>query len=67
MANIEDWYGRNSIGWGESYDSSWFGNTNEPNSWGIIYPFNADGSLILADTNLISADTTQYKADATQF
>jgi len=67
MANIEDWYGRNSIGWGESYDSSWFGNANEANSWGIIYPFNADSSLILADTNLISADTTQYKADATQF
>ena len=67
MANIEDWYGRNSIGWGESYDSSWFGNANEANSWVIIYPFNADGSLILADTNLISADTTQYKADATQF
>tara|TARA_S200002703_G_scaffold120772_1_gene106602 strand:+ start:40 stop:243 length:204 start_codon:yes stop_codon:yes gene_type:complete len=67
MANIEDWYGRNSIGWGESYDSSWFGNVNETNSWGIIYPFNVDGSFILADTNLINADSTQYKADATQF
>lgn len=68
MANIEDWYGRNSIGWGEIYDSSWFGNVNETTtSWGILYPFNADGSSLLADTNLISADTTEYKADATQF
>lgn len=67
MANIEDWYGRNSIGWGETYDVSWAGNVNEANSWGIIYPFNFDGSFLKADTNLISADSTQYKADATQF
>ena len=29
MANIEDWYGRNNIGWGETYDISWAGNVNE--------------------------------------
>ena len=33
MANIEDWYGRNSIGWGDTYDNSWFGNVNETNYW----------------------------------
>lgn len=67
MANIEDWYGRNNISWGETYDVSWAGNVNEANSWGIIYPFNFDGSFLKADSNLISADSTQYKADATQF
>lgn len=67
MANIEDWYGRNSISWGKTYEVSWAGNVNEANSWGIIYPFNFDGGFLNADTNLISADSTQYKADATQF
>lgn len=67
MANIEDWYGRNSIGWGDTYDNSWAGNVNEANSWGIIYPFNFEGSLLLADTTLIKADNTSIKADATQF
>ena len=67
MANIEDWYGRNSIGWGDTYDNSWWGNVNETNNWVIIYPFNAEGSLLLADTNLINADTTIYKADATEY
>jgi len=67
MANIEDWYGRNNIGWGKTYEVSWAGNVNETNNWGLIYPFNFEGGLLLADSNLINADTTQYKADATQF
>lgn len=67
MANIEDWYGRNSIDWGEVYDDVWAGNVNEANGWGIIYPFNFDGSFLFADTTLVSADNTSIKADATQF
>ena len=67
MANIEDWYGRNNIGWGKTYEACWAGNVNESNSWGIIYPFNFDGSLLNSDTNLISSDSIQYRADATQF
>lgn len=67
MAQTKDWYGRNSIGWGETYDVSWAGNVNETNSWGLIYPFNFDGSVLNADTDLISADSAQYSADATQF
>jgi len=55
------------MGFGAIYALSWFGNTNEANSWGIIYPFDADGSFLKVDTNKIKADTTQYKADATQF
>jgi len=67
MANIEDWYGRNNISWGEVYDDVWAGNVNEANNWGIIYPFNFDGSLLTADTTLVFADNTNIKADATQF
>lgn len=67
MANIEDWQGRNTIGWGDTYDNSWWGNVNELNSWGIIYPFNAGGSVFSSDSTLINADTNIYTADATQF
>lgn len=67
MANIDDWYGRNNINWGENYDDCWAGNVNEANFWGIIYPFNFDGSLLTADTMYITADNTYITADATQF
>ena len=67
MANIEDWYGRNNIGWGETYDISWAGNVNEANFWGYIYPFNFDGSFFNVDTTLITADSTEHNADQTQF
>ena len=65
--SIVNWYGRNNIYWGEVYDDVWAGNVNEANSWGIIYPFNFDGSLLFADTTLVTADNTSIKADATQF
>jgi hypothetical protein len=55
------------MSWGSIYPLSWFGNTNEANGWGIIYPFDADGSLLTSDTTLILADTTIIKADATEF
>ena len=61
-----DWF-LNLIGWGDSYEVSWWGNVNEPNGWGIIYPFNADGSNFRVDTNLISADNNQYTSDKTQY
>ena len=40
----------NSINWGVSYQSSWWGNTDEPNYWGIVYPTDADGSFLRVDT-----------------
>lgn len=55
------------MNWGSIYTVSWFGNVNEANGWGSVYPFDADGSLLTADTTLILADTTQYKADATGY
>ena len=67
MANIEDWYGRNNIGWGKTYEISWAGNVNEANFWGYINPFNFDGSFFTADTTLITADSTEHNADQTQF
>ena len=67
MANIEDWYGRNGISWGKSYEISWAGNVNEANKWGIIYPFNFEGGVFTADSTLIKTDTTQYRTDQTQF
>jgi len=63
MATINDWYGENNIGWGKSYSESWWGSVNEINSWGIIYPATAEGSIIYADTTLFTADMTSYTAD----
>jgi len=57
----------NTIGWGSIYAVSWFGNVNEANYWGIVYPFDADGSFLRVDTTDITSDTTLYKADATQY
>jgi hypothetical protein len=52
---------------GNIYCISWWGNVNEANGWGIVYPTCAPGSYLTADTTLILADTTQYKADATEY
>ena len=57
----------NLINWGIIYLSSWWGNVNEPNGWGSIYPFDADGSNLTADTILVLADTTQLTADQTTY
>ena len=55
------------MAYGNIYEDSWWGNTNEANGWGIIYPFNADASNFRADTTLVSADTTLYTADQTEY
>lgn len=55
------------MSWGSIYSVSWWGNANEPNGWGIVYPTNAGGSLLTADTTNIKADTATIKADATEF
>ena len=57
----------NNISWGKIYESSWWGNVNEVNKWGIAYPSDADGSNFRADTTLVLADTNQYTADQTQY
>jgi hypothetical protein len=57
----------NSRGWGESYLESWFGSVNESDGWGIIYPFDADGSYLRADTTLVLADTTTNTSGQTQY
>lgn len=54
------------MGWGAIYSSSWWGNANESNSWGIVYPLTAGGSYLTADITSILADTTLTKADATE-
>lgn len=50
---------------GSIYSVSFWGNTNEANGWGSIYPFDADGSVFSADTTKILSDTTLFKADQT--
>ena len=55
------------MSFGSIYSISWFGNANAANGWGSIYPFNSDGSFLLADTTLIKADTTQFKTDANEY
>jgi hypothetical protein len=55
------------MGYGSIYPLSWWGNANEANGWGIVYPTNAGGSLLTADNTSLKADTTTIKADATEF
>tara|TARA_R100001015_G_C4630724_1_gene192614 strand:- start:2110 stop:2316 length:207 start_codon:yes stop_codon:yes gene_type:complete len=66
-APITDWYGRNDIGWGQTYEVCYAGNVNEANYWGYIYPFNFDGSVFTSDSSLIKADNSRNTADQTQF
>jgi len=64
---ITDWYGRNDISWGKTYEVSHAGNVNEANYWGYIYPFNYDGSSFDVSSSAVSADNSVYTADQTQF
>lgn len=57
----------NIINWGQIYESSWFGNTNEANGWGSDYPFDADGSYLRADTTLQTSDNSILTADKTLY
>jgi len=63
MATINEWYGENNINWGKSYSQSWWGSVNEANSWGILYPGTAEGSIIYADTTSYTADATGITSD----
>lgn len=54
------------MGWGAIYPESWWGNANESNGWGFVYPLTAGGSYLTADTIIYSADTTSIKSDATE-
>ncbi|OUX82249.1 MAG: hypothetical protein CBC03_17370 [Pseudoalteromonas sp. TMED43] len=65
--SIIDWYGRNNIGWGETYEIVHAGNVNEANYWGYIYPFNFDGSVFAIDSSIVKADNTKYTTDQTKF
>ena len=49
----------------EYVQETWWGNVNEENGWGSIYPFDADGSFFRADTTLVLVDSTLYTADKT--
>ena len=53
------------MNFGEIYPVSWWGDTNAANGWGIIYPFNADGSAFTTDSTLFTTDTTLYTTDKT--
>ena len=55
------------VGYGAIYSVSFWGNANEANGWGIVYPVTAGGSTLSADTTNIKADSTTIKADATEF
>jgi len=57
----------NLINWGKSYEVSWFGEVNASNGWGIVYPFDADGSFLRVDTTLETSDNTYITADKTKY
>ena len=49
------------MGFGSIYSVSWFGDTNAANGWGIVYPSNADGSLLTAVLELIGVRMPKYR------
>tara|TARA_R100001509_G_C4697605_1_gene158951 strand:+ start:11 stop:178 length:168 start_codon:yes stop_codon:yes gene_type:complete len=53
------------MSFGTIYEVSFFGNTNETNGWGSIYPFDADGSFLSVDTTLERVDDTLLTVDKT--
>lgn len=55
------------MSFGTIYEVSNFGNTNEANGWGSIYPFDADGSFLTADTTKELVDDTSITADKTVY
>ena len=55
------------MGYGSIYSESYWGNANEANGWGILYPRTAGGSFLTADITSIKADSTSITADATEF
>ena len=55
------------MNFGSIYSISWWGDTNAPNGWGIVYPYDADGSTFTVDTTLITVDSTQFTADQTTY
>lgn len=67
MAVITDWYGRNSIGWGKTYEVSHAGNLNESNGWGKFYPFTVLSSIFEVSTTSVTADNSIYTADQTEY
>jgi hypothetical protein len=54
------------MAFGSIYPESWWGNANEANAWGIIYPLTAGGSDVTVATTSYLPDTTSIKADATE-
>tara|TARA_R110002126_G_scaffold283741_1_gene433078 strand:+ start:1457 stop:1648 length:192 start_codon:yes stop_codon:yes gene_type:complete len=57
----------NLISWGKSYEQSWWGNVNEANSWGIVYPYDAEGSNLTADSFLVRVSNFFLTADKTKY
>ena len=53
------------MSFGQIYSVSFWGETNDPNGWGSVYPFDADGGFLLADSTQIKSDATKYNADNT--
>lgn len=51
------------MSYGSIYPVSWWGNANEPNSWGIVYPLTAGGTILTADLTTITTDSTSFTVD----
>ena len=49
----------------EYIQETWWGNVNEANGWGIVYPFDIDGSWLRVDTINETSDVTNITADKT--
>jgi hypothetical protein len=55
------------MGFGAIYPESWWGNANEANGWGIVYPVTAGGSFLTVDATAYKVDSTTITADQTEF
>jgi hypothetical protein len=55
------------MSFGSVYTVSWWGDVNASNGWGIIYPFDADGSAFTIDSNETTIDSAVFTIDKTTY
>jgi hypothetical protein len=54
------------MAFGSIYSKSWWGNANESNSWGILYPVIAGGSTLVASLTDFVISAIRFTIDETE-
>lgn len=54
------------MAFGSIYSRSWWGNANEGNGWGILYPIIAGGSTLVASLTDFVISAIRFTIDETE-